>query len=95
MAASLTTEAAEAAHRALDTADNGWHYRCMDGSDDGSPRTCFKGDEARRMLENDVIPAVLAAVSDHLERVFEANALLLPVEVLRWVQAELRVEVTR
>ncbi len=94
MAASLRTEAAEAAHRALDGADDGWHYRCME-SDDDSLRTCFKGDEARRMLEENVIPAVLATVSDHLQRVFEANAMLLPVEALRWVQAELRVEVGR
>ncbi len=94
MAASLRIEAADAAHRALDRADDGWHYRCMEGDDD-KQRTCFKGDAARQMLEDDVIPAVLTAVSDHLQRVFEANAMLLPVEALRWVQAELRVEVSR
>lgn len=52
--------AAEAAHRALDDVDDGWHYTCMNDPDDQS---CYKGDYARRMLAEDVMPAVLAALA--------------------------------
>ncbi len=52
--------AAEAAHKALEQADpdGGWHYPCMDDE----PRECWKGDEARALLVENVIPAVLEAL---------------------------------
>lgn len=53
--------AAEAAHRALDAVDDNWHYQCMQ-PDDGGPPSCGKGQMARRMLEEDVMPAVLQAL---------------------------------
>ena len=55
--------AAEAAHRALDDADEGWHYDCMQPDAEGCPSGCFKGHPARRMLTEDVIPAVLDALT--------------------------------
>lgn len=50
--------AAEAAHRALDAADDGWHYDCLTKPND--PKDCYKGDYARAALVEDIIPAVLA-----------------------------------
>jgi len=54
--------AAAAAHRALDAVGDNWHYTCMQPDDDDLSPSCFKGQPARRMLEEDVIPAVLAAL---------------------------------
>lgn len=51
--------AAEAAHKALDEADDGWHYTCMQDPDD---RSCGKGFRARAMLAEDMMPRVLAAL---------------------------------
>jgi hypothetical protein len=48
--------AADAAHKALDEVDDGWHYTCTHDPDDQS---CSKGDAARAMLTEDVIPRVL------------------------------------
>jgi len=53
--------AAEAAHKALDDVDDGWHYGCLAEPEDG-PKSCFKGDYARQMLAEDVMPHVLAAL---------------------------------
>jgi hypothetical protein len=50
---------AEAMHKALDAVDEGWHLSCMDTDGDGS---CAKGHYARRMLVEDVAPAVLDAL---------------------------------
>lgn len=52
---------AEAAHRALDKADDGWHYECLTA--DGDP-PCPKAAAARAMLVEDVMPAVLRALAD-------------------------------
>lgn len=54
--------AAEAAHKALHEVDDGWHYECM-ADDGGEAKSCFKGDYARRMLAEDVMPAVLGALA--------------------------------
>lgn len=51
--------AAEAAHKALDEVDDGWHYQCLQDPDDHS---CGKGFRARDMLAEDVVPLVLAAL---------------------------------
>lgn len=53
--------ATEAAHKALDAVDDGWHYTCLPPDEDG-PSGCGKGQTARRMLEEDVMPAVLNAL---------------------------------
>ncbi|MET0417279.1 MAG: hypothetical protein ABW022_14805 [Actinoplanes sp.] len=53
--------AAEAAHAALDGCDDGWHYACT--QDDGD-RSCGKGFQARAMLAEDVMPAVLKALEE-------------------------------
>lgn len=53
--------AAEAAHRALDAVDDGWHLACLQPDEDG-PTSCFKGHAARQMLVVDVMPAVLDAL---------------------------------
>lgn len=53
------TAGADAAHRALDAVDEGWHRACYDDPDD---KSCYKGDYARRMLVEDVMPAVLDAL---------------------------------
>lgn len=55
--------AAEAAHRALDAADDGWHLACLQPDDDGTA-SCFKGHAARQMLVMDMMPAVLDALVD-------------------------------
>lgn len=52
--------AADAAHRALDAVDDGWHYTCMD---DPADLSCGKGHQARAMLVQDVMPAVLDALA--------------------------------
>lgn len=51
--------AAEAAHKALDEVDDSWHYQCSTDE----PRECFKGDRARAMLAEDVMPEVLKALA--------------------------------
>ncbi len=53
--------AADAAHRALDTADEGWHYECLRPDDDG-PKSCYKGHAARSMLVEEVMPDLLDAL---------------------------------
>ncbi len=53
--------AAEVAHKALDAVDDGWHYTCMEPDSEG-PSGCGKGQMARAMLAEDVMPAVLAAL---------------------------------
>lgn len=57
--AEWVTAAAAAAHLVLDEVDDGWHYAC---TADPSDQSCGKGFEARRMLVDDVMPAVLAAL---------------------------------
>lgn len=52
--------AAEAAHQALDEVDDGWHLSCAQDPDDQS---CGKGYATRRMLAEDVMPAVLDALA--------------------------------
>lgn len=56
------TAAAEAAHRTLDAADDGWHYGCL--TEPNGPKDCYKGNYARRMLVEDVMPAVLDALAE-------------------------------
>jgi hypothetical protein len=52
--------AAEAAHRALDDVDDSWHLACMEPDEDAScPPGCRRGHQARAMLVEDVMPAVL------------------------------------
>jgi hypothetical protein len=52
--------ATEAAHRTLDSVDDGWHLSCTTDPDDQS---CGKGFAARQMLAEDVMPAVLDALA--------------------------------
>jgi hypothetical protein len=53
--------AAEAAHRALNSVDDGWHLTCLHPDNDG-PTTCYRGHAERQMLVADVMPAVLDAL---------------------------------
>jgi hypothetical protein len=53
--------AADAAHKALDEADDGWHYGCAH-PEPGEAKECWKGDRARGMLAEDVMPHVLDAL---------------------------------
>jgi hypothetical protein len=56
----LLHAAAQAAHKALNDAYDGWrwHYSCAHPAP-GKAKECWKGDRATKTLTEDVIPAVL------------------------------------